>query len=207
MFCSCQAKLALDWPRIILQARCIITKSRVEVDIVRELPLKSFRWPSASEAADDAALAGNHHYADLRGLTRQDYQIVRGVEQVLLGRIQNGVPEEKLLEELEDEADHGEEHPLHWLDIGIASPVVALSAIGCVPAYSCNGGVLGGHHRGEHPIIAFFAKPKLRTLLLDAAAIASIGLRPWTDGVILAYAAELEPLQRFGEALMERASD
>ena len=190
--------------RINRRSRCIIDPKSLDLEIVRELPAKSFRWPRAAEVRDDASLAGNHHYADLRGLTWDDYALLQGAERELLGRIEEGASEDQLLAELEEEAEQGEEHRLLWLDIGMAAPVAALSAIGCVPAYSCNGGVLGGHHRGDHPIVGFYARAWQAPTLLEAAEATQIGLRPWRDGIVLAYSDGIEPLQRFGAELKRR---
>jgi hypothetical protein len=47
----------------------------------------------------------------------------------------------------------------YGLDVGVASTVVALSPLGCVPLSSCNGGCYGDFHHESHPLIVFCAKP------------------------------------------------
>lgn len=168
------------------------------------MPAGSFRWPTESEAARGAALARNRRYSDLRGLQWRDFLSIHRTEGALLERVARGAAEDDLVRELAETASGGG-HPLLGLDIGVASPVAALSAFGAIPAYSCNGGVLGSRHKAEHPIIGFYAAPKMARSLLTCATDAAIGLRPWNDGIVLAYAADVVPLREFGLGLMKIA--
>jgi len=76
---------------------------------------------------------------DLRGLSWSDAEIVLTEERKLLERISQADDPEGELELIEEEI--GEDPGLlAVMDLGMASTVVALSAAGCIPFTSCNGG-------------------------------------------------------------------
>jgi hypothetical protein len=72
--------------------------------------------------------------------------------------------------------DHFEDTPFAHLDVGVASSVVALVALGAAPIISCNGGTFTDPHFHPHPLIAFFAPRKTGRVIKDAAYTAKLHL-------------------------------
>ena len=108
-------------------------------------------------------------------------------------------------EALEEERLEAFDDPLCGLDVGVASATLALSAMGCTPASSCNGGMLGGFHNASHPVVGFYLTVGAARGALAAARTAEAGLILDADGRTRLYAAQVEPMVRFAEAALQRA--
>jgi len=106
------------------------------------------------------------------------------------------------------EAEWDEEPPeLYGLDLGVASTVVALSAVRCIPFASCNAGTFGGRHRECYPLVAFYARQRILDLLAECAVKAHIGLVVEETGELVAYATDITHMRAFADALIRRRSD
>lgn len=92
--------------------------------------------------------------------------------------------------------------PFSFLDVGIASSVVALIALGGAPIISCNGGVFDDPHFHPHPLIAFYAPRDAEPTVLAAARYAKLRLEQndFTRSPMLA-AERVQPFIRFAAAL------
>lgn len=179
------------------------------VDIERDLEGATLAWPEKPDADD---LEGNHFYQDLRGFNWGEVRATIAIEQKLVTDFQaaatdaEGVAVIASVHERNSSGSHGDPwgtDPFWGLDPGICSTVKALSAAGCVPYYSCNGGSFGDHHAGTCPIVAFFMRPEFKNTLIDCAEQAGVGVRS-QDGRVQVYARDLPSMLEFAQALVSR---
>ena len=173
-----------------------------DVDIERKISPERLRWPSARQARDGSGFGGNRDYYDLRGLPWSDVNDVLREEHELIARIEQADdPDEegKLIEDEFTEDPGG----MMGLDIGVASTVAALSAAGCVPFASCNGGAFGGPHHESHPLVAFCARREHVPLLLEAAERTGVGMGSDEMGEVMVYADDIRRMPVFAAALLE----
>lgn len=84
---------------------------------------------------------------------------------------------------IEDEL-YEEPEGLLGLDLGVAACVASLSAMGCIPASSCNGGAFDGYHLEEYPLVTFLADRASARRVLKIAERAGLGLRQ-DDGYLV----------------------
>lgn len=178
---------------------------KFDVDVARRVAPDQLGWPAPGDAADDRSLGGNRDYLDLRRLTWSEADTAYAEEEQLIKRIEEADDPEAEYEEIEEE-NVEEPNGLYGLDIGVASTVFALSANGCIPVSSCNGGAFGGWHHERHSLVAFFARPWMVDVLLECAQEAGAGLENQEMGVIVAYAGDIRPMRAFARALKERRS-
>ncbi|NWM10604.1 hypothetical protein, partial [Escherichia coli] len=89
------------------------------------------------------------------------------------------------------------------LEIGVASTVAALSAAGCVPFASCNGGAFGGPHHESHPLVVFCARREHLPLLLAAAELTGVGMESGQMGEVMVYADDIRRMPAFAATLLE----
>lgn len=147
-------------------------------DELPPLSVSHLAWFENEEAADGTGLGCNLDYRDLRGLTLEDAR--RGValeseqvEQLLAnGSGCSGC----------DDGCQQCEPEIEGLELGVASTVVALSAFGCTPYTSCNGGAFGGDHPSSHLIVGFYLRPPHVETVRDAAWRAGVGLTNDANG-------------------------
>lgn len=165
------------------------------------------RWPGADEVRFDATPAGNQHYEDLRGLTWTDLATLLPIEARLIAQIEAaGDPaaeEMRISETLAEDAAIDAVHPLRGLDIGVAAAVFALSALGAIPAASCNGSAFGAFHQGYNPYVAFFIRPRRLRLLEPWARAAGLGLTMTEDGIAVLQARRVWDLHAFATIALE----
>lgn len=179
-----------------------------DVDIQREA-IEGLDWPDEERLESDSGLGGNRQYADMRGLDWEDYAAAAACEADLVAQL-DGLPDDEariaLMEELENEEDiDADIFTLMGLDPGVASVVIALSAAGCAPFTSCNGGAFGGRHHEYYPLVVFFSRPALAPLLLACAEEADVGLIE-REGVVV-YARTIGAMMKFGAALHRRRDE
>jgi hypothetical protein len=91
------------------------------------------------------------------------------------------------------------------LDVGVASAVIALSALGATPFISCNAGSFGGVHPAGRPYVAFFVGAASPDILVELAEAAGVGLEV-EDGVVRLYARTVLDLIKFADLAQARAS-
>lgn len=183
----------------------------IDVDIDRNASGAGLRWPKGEEVETDSGLGCNREYADLRRMTWRDYAEVAQAEDDLFALLVACDDPEEELDQLEAEAEEAEEtgepDPLMGLDVGIASTVIALSAAGCIPVSSCNGGVFGRRHHERHPLVVFCAREPHLSVLNLAATEADIGLINSGDGFLLAYSGNIERMRDFARSLAAHRAD
>src|SRR5438093_642215 len=112
---------------------------RFDVEVARTITVDELRWPKPGEAAEDSGLGCNRLYLDLRSLSWAEAERVFSLEGTLISRVENADDPEVECEVIEEELLEDDEN-LFGLDLGVAAAVVSLSACGCIPCSSCNGG-------------------------------------------------------------------
>ncbi len=168
--------------------------------------------PDWIEMGDDSGLGANHRYEDLRGMSWGLVQEAFVAEQAAISEyiVAGGDVDESPACDGDDERDDwvlGELDPLWGLDLGVASAVLALSAAGCVPFTSCNGGAFGGGHHEKYPLVGFYLPSRLATLLPRIVAEAGVGLHQHGGGVFQVYANEIPAMMRFSESMLAHKMD
>lgn len=173
-----------------------------EIEIRRDLEIDRLAELSpaeASEAEEQGYLAGNRSYRDLRGFGWEDVVRALDLERALVARfeaVDDPAVAESDFDELRLQAlDPIEE--LCGLDVGVASAVLAVSALGGIPVSSCNGGCFGGQHQARHPYVAFYLPKDRGARVLDLAEAADIGLFVDQDGIAQIYGRTINDLLRF----------
>lgn len=173
-----------------------------EIEIRRDLDMDRLAELSpaeASEAEEQGYLAGNRSYRDLRGFGWEDVVRALDLERALVARfeaVDDPAVAESDFDELRLQAlDPIEE--LCGLDVGVASAVLAVSALGGIPVSSCNGGCFGGQHQARHPYVAFYLPKDRGAPVLDLAEAADIGLFVDQDGIAQIYGRTINDLLRF----------
>lgn len=160
--------------------------------------LAALSEPEAEAASDEGYLRGNNRYEDHRGWNWEDVRAALKVEASIVEQL--GCAEDAAAAEaaFEQERNLDGEGPagLWGLDVGVASAVIALSALGATPFISCNAGSFGGAHPASQPYVAFYLADASPHLLLDLGARAGVGLDA-EDGVLRLYARSVLDLLQF----------
>lgn len=173
------------------------------VDIVRVLDAERLAWVSGDDAADQLSLCGNQDYMDLRGAGWPWVEETIALERGLLARFAQEPESELAYLAYRDEIYGDEDNLLASLDLGVASVVLGLSAAGCVPCSSCNGGALGdGGHTAECPSVVFYLRRDLVGLVMTCAEDADVGLEQTQYGEVVVYARDVADLVTFAAALL-----
>jgi hypothetical protein len=167
-------------------------------------------WPDEDRFETDSGLGGNRQYADMRDYTWEDYDETAAFEVSLVARLEALESDDdrcELLEALENGDDiDADFHTLMGLDPGVASAVIALSAAGCAPFTSCNGGAFGDSHYESHPLIGFFCRQALASLVFESAEAADVGLVGRAGGLVV-YSRAIGAMMSFGAALHQRREE
>ena len=178
-------------------------------EIRRDLDVEKLEELSSAEATDadeQGYLAGNQSYRDLRGFRWDDVRRALEFESGLVGRIKaadNSAAAELDFDEIRLQAlDPIEE--LCGLDVGVASAVLAISALGAIPVSSCNGGCFGPPHQAQHPYVAFYLPKDHAVRILDLAEAADIGLGVDSDGIAQIYSRTVHDFLRFAALAVTR---
>jgi len=154
----------------------------------------------ADAAGDDGYLHGNSRYEDHRGWTWRDVRSALVREIAVVAQVAEAADSAAAESAFEAERDPEDEGPdvLWGLDIGVASAVITLSALGAIPFISCNAGSFGGPHPAARPYVAFFIASASPDTLLGLARAADVGLEA-DNGIVLLYARSVVDLIRFAE--------
>jgi hypothetical protein len=179
---------------------------KFDVEITRDVTSHRARWPEARATKDDSGLGGNLQYVDLRRMPWSEVVRVNELEDELIARMESATDSENEYEQIEEEL-YEEIDGLYGLDLGVASSVVALSAVRCIPFASCNAGAFGGDHHECYPLVAFYAHAESIDLLLECAVISGIGLVIEETGELVAYAADIRQMKAFANTLISRRTD
>jgi hypothetical protein len=179
---------------------------KFDVEIVRSIANRGVSWPAAGEATDDGGLGGNREYMDFRRIPWSEAIRVHELEGEIIARLERSDDPEAEYTAMEAEWDE-EPAELYGLDIGVASTVVALSSVRCIPFSSCNAGSFGGRHLESYPLVAFHARRHMLDLLLECAEHVGIGLELEDMGILVAYATDVGRMRAFADALIRRRRD
>ncbi|KRC43581.1 hypothetical protein ASE17_20520 [Phenylobacterium sp. Root77] len=164
----------------------------------------------ADAAGDEGYLRGNSRYADHRGWLWDDVRDALKVEAAVVDQIA-AVPvsaEAEAAFEAQRDLDSEGAEALWGLDVGVASAVIALSALRAMPFISCNAGSFGGVHAASRPYVAFYIAEASPDLLLALAERAGVGLEV-QDGVLCLYGRTILDLMQFASVAeaQSRSSD
>ena len=174
-------------------ARALLQRRAAELDTAIEISAATFFEPSSEEKEEGGGLGGNRHFVDLYGVDYKDVLEAISFEDKFLEMIAHGCAYDDALEDLENETGN-----FFGLDPGISAAALSFSVLGAVPFSSCNGGILGGSHREEHPLVAFYA-PSLSVMerIAELCTRANLGLKADTGRTeIIAYAGQLLPFRQ-----------
>lgn len=179
-----------------------------DVEIEVRVDIASLDWPERGDAGEDSGLGCNRHYADFRGVGWRAVAAMISAEKGFVDRVssaRNMAAEcSALNEELFEEEEQNGYHSLWGLDLGVASAVLALSAARCIPFSSCNAGAFReGHHAEGYPLVAFFVRPQMATIIIDCANKVGVGLRQDQHGVVHVYGRRVEDLLAFAGAIYD----
>ena len=171
--------------------------------IRRELDVAALAAPPNGAAAEDEGyLDGNRSYRDLRGMSWDDVAQALERERELVARLLRADDIEAEAEAIEEERLEAFDDPLWGLDVGVASATLALSAMGCTPFSSCNGGMLGGFHNASHPVVAFYLPAEAAPAALWSAGAGGVGLTLDPEGRARLYSDAVEPMVAFAAAAL-----
>jgi hypothetical protein len=180
-----------------------------DVPIKREA-VWGLAWPEEERLETDSGLGGNRQYVDLRDCDWKDYAEAAACEADLISRLEGLEDDDARAELIEAWESYNDSDvdifALMGLDIGVASVVLALSASGCAPCTSCNGGAFGDGHHESHPLVLFFSRQSLAPLLLECAEETDVGL-VGAEGGLLVYSRTIGGMQAFGAALHRRRDE
>jgi hypothetical protein len=180
----------------------VFTYPIFDVEIERNVDADRLGWPEPDEAAaTNSALGGNRSYVDLRWLPRSEAKRVYRCEEELIARLEASDDPEEEYEIIEEEL-YEDPEGIYGLDLGVASTVAALSAAGCVPFSSCNGGAFGGSHHEWYPVVAFYGRAAMAELLLECAETSGVGLCNEDGGHLIVYSADIRHMRAFAQALI-----
>lgn len=174
-------------------ANALLLRRAAAIGAQIEISAATVFEPPPDEMEEGVGLGGNRHFVDLQGVDDSDVLDAISFEDKFLEMIAQGCAYDDALQDLENEAGN-----FFGLDPGIAAAALSFSALGAVPFSSCNGGLLGGNHREEHPLVAFYA-PSLSVMerIKRICTQADLGLRAEAGRTeIIAYAGHLLPFRR-----------
>ncbi|WP_027553442.1 hypothetical protein [Bradyrhizobium sp. Cp5.3] len=174
-----------------------------DVEIVRFVDGQRLCWPRAAEVEAETNPGCNRDYQDLRNLSWDDVETISALEAELVARLEAATDLDAEYEAISDEL-YDDPEGILGLDIGVAATVATLSAAGCIPISSCNGGAYGGHHHENYPVVAFFAKAGRLDLLLECAKEADVGLENDESGLLMLYSNDIRKMRFFADALSQR---
>ncbi len=174
---------------------------------VQALDPASLAWPEEADAASDSLEANHYYMADVRLARWADVNIVLERESALLALLAAAEDAETEWESqsahIAADADCVADEFFSSLDPGIASTALALGAAGCIPFWSCNGGVFGGDHSSPVPIVRFFAKAEHITMLAAAAESSGAKLHQDEHGRCAVSAEGVDVMRAFALALRD----
>jgi hypothetical protein len=165
----------------------------------RIVDAKKLGWLSGKRAATRQNFPANFQYFDLRGFSLADLDRALSEESDAYKMLE----ETKYSQEAIDDVDRmrAMSHLAPMVDFGVATAVVALSALGCVPVTSCRGPTLGLRpHSQPAPMIVFYARKVHLSALLGAVAEADCQIVNNTAKIEI-YADDLVKMRLFALAL------
>lgn len=171
----------------------------------REIDDRQLGWLDGRRAETRRNFPANRDYVDLRGFTPADLDTVLEEERRSYALLDAAGFAPSAVAEVDRQRSLSPVAPM--LDFGIASTVVGLSVLGCVPVMSCRGQTLGPDaHMYPAPMATFYARRLLVPALLTAVAEAGINVVN-SDGKLEVYSEDLRKMHAFGRILRRLAGD
>lgn len=167
----------------------------------RQVDPRQLGWLRGRRAETRSSFPANRDYVDLRGRTLADLEVQLSLEAAAYDLLAAQDYSARAVDTVEQMQRHSFDVPM--LDFGIASTVVALSALGCVPVMSCRGRSLGVHaHQYPAPMTTFYARANHVPVLLRAAEVADVSLVN-TGAKLEVYSEDLRKMHGFATALRD----
>ena len=132
-----------------------------DVGMRHKINTSALFWPEPGAASGQSCLGCNRAYQDLRRLPSSEAKHVIALEQELVAAIEAAEYPEEAYDAIEEEL-YEDPDGIYGLDLGVAGAVIALSAGRRIPFSSCNAGAFDAHHHEVYPVIAFYARPRIR---------------------------------------------
>ncbi len=158
-------------------------------------------WLAGRRAETRPNFPANRDYVDLRGKTLADLDAQLDLER----RGYELLEAQDYSSQAIARADRlqGRSPTVPMLDFGIASAVVAVSALGCVPVMSCRGRSLGEHpHQFPAPMTTFYARKSHVPALLAATEAAGVWLVN-SGAKLEVYSEDVRKMYAFAAALRD----
>jgi hypothetical protein len=143
------------------------------VVVRRIIQIRELGWLDGRRARTRYNFPANRDYVDLRGLALADLDAVLAEERSGYALLDSAGYTQSAIDLVDRKREEAAVVPM--LDFGIASTVVALSVLGCVPITSCRGRSLGKQvHAHPAPMTTFYARKTQAPVLLTAVERADI---------------------------------
>jgi hypothetical protein len=161
----------------------------------QEIDPRQLGWLAGRRAETRPNFPANRDYIDLRGFGLADLDVVLALERDIHAALASAGYDAPSVEQADRRQRLSPVAPM--LDFGIASTVVALSALGCVPVMSCRGRSLGSHgHQFPAPMTTFYARKAHVPALLDAVLAADVCVVN-SGGKLEVYSEDLRKMHTF----------
>jgi len=174
-----------------------VTSRPFSLDDLAPLSLSHLAWFEGDEAGEETGLGCNLDYRDLRGITWEEVRRVIALE---TEQVESALGGSASCDGCDDGCN-GCELEIEGLELGVVSAVAALSAIGCIPYTSCNGGVFGGEHAADLLIVGFYLRPPHVETVREAARRAGVGLTNDRNGGVYVVANDPRAMVHFAATL------
>jgi hypothetical protein len=171
------------------------------VVVRRVIQVKELGWLEGRRAQTRYNFPANRDYIDLRGLALTDLDTVLAEERSGYALLEAEGYAQSAIDLVDRKREEAAVAPM--LDFGIASTVVALSVLGCVPVTSCRGHSLGKQvHAHPAPMTTFYARKTLAPVLLRAVERADIYIVN-SGAKLEAYSEDIRKMHAFAVALRD----
>lgn len=165
----------------------------------RDIDVRRLGWLDGKRAETRHNFPANRDYVDLRGFTLPQLDAALEEERRGYALLETAGFAPAAIKEVDRRRRLSPVAPM--LDFGIASTVVGLSALGCVPVMSCRGRSLGSDaHMYPAPMATFYARKLLAPALLAAVAEADINIVN-SDAKLEVYTEDVRKMHVFGRVL------
>lgn len=165
----------------------------------RQIDVRQLGWLDGRRAETRPNFPANRDYVDLRGLTLAQLDTVLEEERRGYALLEAAGYAAGAVAAVDRRQRLSPVAPM--LDFGIASAVVGLSVLGCVPVMSCRGRSLGLlEHMYPAPMVTFYARKNRAPALLAAAAEADVNIVN-SDAKLEIYSHDLRQMHLFGGVL------
>jgi hypothetical protein len=171
------------------------------VVVRRVILVKELGWLDGKRAQTRHNFPANRDYADLRGLTLTHLDAALAEERSGYALLEAEGFTQAVIDLVDRKREEAAVVPM--LDFGIASTVVALSVLGCVPVTSCRGRSLGNQvHAHPAPMTTFYARRTLAPILLGAVQRADIYIVN-SGAKLEVYSEDIRKMHAFAVALRD----